>query len=512
MKKMLNFRPLVILGLSLVLGGYFWYYLFSSALASVCFCVLAAVILVSVLVSGLLKQYKLFKKLLCLVLIPFVIGVSVVSLHESWVISQKVESAKANISGEVETVYTNNNGEISSVVLDDVIIKTSNGEKIKLRGNVVVDVSYALGRENIVVGDKLALYGSYNHYYSEDNFASNVVKAAKGYSGKLYQYGNYSIIKGKGIKYKFTSFVRDSLYENMDSESASVAYAMIFGDKSTIETERRDNFSASGLAHVLAVSGLHVGFIATLFGFLIGLIIKNKYAKTGIMGILLLAYCYLCGFSASVVRATVMSIVMMLAGARGEQYDGLSALGFSACVNFAINPLCIFGAGFMLSYTVVFAIFALGSPLKFLLNKFMPSKMASSLSVSLAAWVGSMPLLIYLFGEISFFSIVFNMLMVPYVGIVFMSMCLVLMLSWVPGLNFLYVIPNFLYKILIIVVDGVADLKYMLLELSGSLAALVFLIIAILLASDYIFHKRKYLYSSLFVLCFLIVILVVAIV
>ena len=204
-----------------------------------------------------------------------------------------------------------------------------------------------------------------------------------------------------------------------------------------------------------------------------------------------------------------MSVVMMFSGCLGQQYDGLSALGFSACINFFIHPLCIFTKGFMLSYTVVFSIFTLGTPIKFLLMKIMPQKMASSLSITLSAWVGSMPLLILFFKNISFVSIVVNMLMVPYVGVVFMSMCLVLMLSWIPGAGVLYKIPNALYNVLNFVVDGVANIKNAVVGVSGALSAVVFMIIAILLASDYIFHKHKYWYSGFFVLCFFVVLLVV---
>lgn len=504
MSKLFNYRPITILSLSLVLGGCFWYYLFYSTISCVIFCIIAGLILSGILVSVIIKKVKLFKRLLCFVLIPFVVGVSVVAGCETFIIKQDVSSGFVEVYGEVEKVSLSDSGNISSVVLKDARIISVYGKTFRLRGDLLVDVSHELGCEEIVIGDSLAIQGSYSHYYKEGNLNKNYKKAKDGQSGKLYQYGNYSIIEGDGFKYSFAKIIKSALYENMDEESAGVAYAMIFGDKSTIDNSMREDFSASGLAHVLAVSGLHVGFIATLFGFLVGLVVRNKYAKTGVMAVILGLYCYLCGFSASVIRASVMCVIMFFANARGEQYDGLSALGFSACVNFVINPLCIFSIGFLLSYTVVFAIFALGTPIRFMLSKIMPMNVASSLSVSLSAWAGSMPLLLYFFGEISFFSIVINMLMLPFVGVVFMGMCMVLMLSWIPCFKFLYAVPNFLYKILNFVVDGVSSLKLMMFESVGSLVAIVFFIIAILLASDYVFHKHKYWFSGLFVLAFLI--------
>ena len=62
----------------------------------------------------------------------------------------------------------------------------------------------------------------------------------------------------------------------MNQKEASLAYSMLFGDKTLLDGKVKDNFSETGLAHVLAVSGLHVGFISLLVGFILKRIIKNK--------------------------------------------------------------------------------------------------------------------------------------------------------------------------------------------------------------------------------------------
>lgn len=501
MKRLFNIRSLVIFALSLIMGGYFYNFIFSSVVWLSVFVLLTIAIISSIIYFIIKHNKQVIKILVCFVLIPIVIGMGFVGVKQKSIYSQNISDGYYYIKGRVDVIYNNVNGDVETLKLSSVELGTTMSSFEEINGNVIVDPGYTMSLDDVFVGDTIIVGGNFNCYFAkEQSLGEKLKKTSKGNCGKLSHYGMYTIIRGDGIKYDLSKVVKSKLFNNMDADAASVAYAMIFGDKSTIDVLHQDNFSASGLAHILAVSGLHVGFIATLFGFLVGLIIKNKYAKTIIMSIVLIFYCYLCNFSASVVRASVMYIIMLIAIMKGEQYDGLTALSFSACVNLILNPLCIFTTGFMLSYGVVFSIFALGTPLKIWLSKIMPLNMASTLSVSLAAWIGSMPLLIYLFGEISFFSIVVNILMVPFVGIVFMAMFSVLMLSWIPGVNVLFVVPELLYKTLNFVVDGVASFKYATLSVVGSMTTIIFMFIALLLASDYIFHKHKYIASSFFVL------------
>ena len=120
---------------------------------------------------------------------------------------------------------------------------------------------------------------------------------------------------------KFRENVKNILFENMNYNTASIAYASIFGDKTLIDNEISDVFSISGVAHLLCVSGLHTGFLIALIYFVLRLFkIKEKYILI-ILSSILLFYCYLCSFTTSVVRATIMAIVLCSANTFGKRYD-----------------------------------------------------------------------------------------------------------------------------------------------------------------------------------------------
>ena len=122
-------------------------------------------------------------------------------------------------------------------------------------------------------------------------------------------------------------------------------------------------FVQTGTAHILAISGLHIGVVAAIFLLLVKFIpIGGKCQSAGVIG-LLMFYAFLTGGRPSVVRATIMMIVFLASFIVEKERDVLNTLSLSAMIILVYNPLNLFDIGFQLSFVCVLSIIFLNSQL-----------------------------------------------------------------------------------------------------------------------------------------------------
>lgn len=148
----------------------------------------------------------------------------------------------------------------------------------------------------------------------------------------------------------------DNLYESgITEDNAHLLSALLWGYKANIPQEMRDCFSAAGLSHILAVSGLHTGIIL----FILWLILfPLRYTRIGkvrhiITLALLWVYAFVAGLSPSIIRACIMATFVGVAALIGRRNTSLNALCGSAFIVLLIEPMQLFDIGFQLSYTAV---------------------------------------------------------------------------------------------------------------------------------------------------------------
>lgn len=152
--------------------------------------------------------------------------------------------------------------------------------------------------------------------------------------------------------------IRGEMQRLMGDESR-LAMAMLFGDQTGMAPEERAAFRKAGIAHVMAVSGLHV----TLAGMgLLSILRKLRTPKT--LRFLLVAlflgwYCWMAGFSASSLRAAVMLLAVLVGQGQGRHSDPLITLATGMTAVLLLNPLQLFSAGFVLSFSAVAGILLL---------------------------------------------------------------------------------------------------------------------------------------------------------
>lgn len=137
---------------------------------------------------------------------------------------------------------------------------------------------------------------------------------------------------------------------HMSKSSASLTGAVVLGNKQGLSDTVRKNFSKIGISHLIAVSGMHVSFISAAFqGFTKRLFISKKSASL-ICILLMLFYMGLTGFSASAVRASLLSCLVSLMALFGICHDGVTALGICGFGMLMVWPHFAFDTGMQLSF------------------------------------------------------------------------------------------------------------------------------------------------------------------
>jgi competence protein ComEC len=231
--------------------------------------------------------------------------------------------------------------------------------------------------------------------------------------------------KLRNIIASIRSRMASAIDNTVDGVEASFLKGILLGDRSDIPSEVKTSFINSGVVHVLAVSGLHVGMVALIFISVFTLLRLRRPWITLFTVVALLFYMLLTGSAPSVVRATIMATVILLAPVFQRKSDVFNSLAFSALVIFFFDAKQLFAPGFQLSFAAVGSILYFYPKIASLSARFPQwlgtNRLFDSLwklfSVSFAAQVGTFPFTVEYFGRISIISFVVNLLVIPAVGI-----------------------------------------------------------------------------------------------
>lgn len=216
----------------------------------------------------------------------------------------------------------------------------------------------------------------------------------------------------------FSRAAKEAVNHVFAPEDRGFYQAVLLGDRSELEEETKTLFSASGIAHILAVSGLHVSLIGLgLFGLLrkAGLGLRGAGLASGAV---LLFYGAVTGFGPSVYRAVFMLCCSFAAAWLGRTYDLLSAMALSLLFLLWDSPFLLFTGGLQLSYGAVAAIGLeterkkreAGEKEK---ERGLKAQIADSLSVSLSIQLVTLPMILYHYFFFPPWGILLNLIVIP---------------------------------------------------------------------------------------------------
>ncbi|HZX46072.1 MAG TPA: ComEC/Rec2 family competence protein [Clostridia bacterium] len=373
-------------------------------------------------------------------LVFFCIGVSCFALYKADAGTvQGYIGRWAKLKGRVEPVIR------EDCFLVDVDSLVVDGRDIGYRGKLMLYPSGDIG--TITVGDGVVAEGqlkiSSNKGYR--NYCRGLGAEAMIYSTPYHL--KFTGVKPFSIKYRShlaAGWIKDRLETPMiPPRQGEIMKGLLLGGRE-VDEETRQRFSAVGISHLLAVSGLHVGIIC---GVLVWLL--KKLGLTGrerfiIICALLAFFSFMVGLTPSVVRASVMMGVLMLAAAVNRKQDMLTSLSVAAFFMTVLKPYVIFSVSFQLSFLACLGI-ALFYPMFNRVFGFAGKHLSAALSITLASQVLVVPLLLRYFGSFAPVSVLVNILAVPLAGAVlwltvaYLVLCLMHIplyytIAWVNGI------------------------------------------------------------------------------
>jgi len=247
------------------------------------------------------------------------------------------------------------------------------------------------------------------------------------------------------IRYAIAKQIK-TIYNN---KTAGLLKGLLLADRSEIGYDVKEGFIKSGVIHVLAVSGLHVGFIVLILLFLLGR--SNIYLRISFTIIGLVVFMIITGMPPSVTRATIMAILLLISYLRSNKQNNFNTLALAAFLILVFDPTQIFNPGFQLSFSAVTSIFIFFPRLRILIDSHI--KVHSSirylllfLSVSLAAQLGTIPFTIYYFGKLSLISLFANVVIIPLIGFIVGLGIFTLLISLISfSLAYLFILSNELF-------------------------------------------------------------------
>lgn len=435
MKKFVNVRLPVIIALSLCCGiafGIVLYYYDLSA-AWIALSLLPAAIILG---TWVLVKRKIIKPAV-FALLPLILFVGG-ALNSFYSLGRY-----AHTEVETETEYA-----VHGIVTEKGTTKS--GEYIIIK-NITVDGNSIDGKAYVYLSDT---YGELcNVGYSVD-FFSTLEKFEPFQYGKLNSYAEEnikyrsSVFAGLQSTYGYSFFgsiragISRTLFNNLHEESAAVSYAMLTGNTKLVEADSLQSFRYGGVAHIFAVSGLHIGIIFAIVSFILNKLHINKYVSSIICLLSILFYTAVCGFALSALRASIMCAVSLLAKLTYEHYDGLNSLSLAAIIILSFSPLSLFSVGFQLSACAVGGIYCLSKCIEKCLKRIkMPKSICSSIGVSAGAQLGTMPILLSNFGYISGAGLLLNLIVLPLLSVVFVILFITTLLCTIIPAISQYIIP-----------------------------------------------------------------------
>jgi competence protein ComEC len=319
--------------------------------------------------------------------------------------------------------------------------------------------------------------------------------------------------RGNALTKAFLAFKRQAqrvIGLILPEPQAALLTGILLGVRTGIPSDLAKAFSATGTAHIIAISGFNVSIIAGLFsGLSTRLLGKRRAMPWALAGIII--YTILVGASASVVRAAIMGCLYVIATHYGRQTDALTSLVAAAALMTLLNPQTVWDVGFQLSFAATLGLIlytpVLQSWFERLLSKVLPPGAAKravemlneAFIVTLAAQITTLPLIIYHFRQLSLVTLLSNFLILPAQPGVMLwgGLATIAGLSWLPLGQVLGWVAWLFLTYTIRTVEITASFPYASLNLGHVSPSLVWLYYALLALATVLSRQEPLRHKSL---------------
>lgn len=235
--------------------------------------------------------------------------------------------------------------------------------------------------------------------------------------------------------------IRKVIDSHLSKQSSSIVKALILGERGNLDKGVITDFQKTGVIHVLAISGLHVGFIALMLQFALSLLRVPKKISMAMIILFLVFFVALVNFKAPVVRASLMMSFYYLSKFMVRPQKPLNIISLSGIVILMVQPEQLLLPGFQYSFAAVFGLIYGSDKLDKLFPyvkphgkavQFINQKIRTPFIASLSAILATLPLTWYYFGSLQIGAIIANILVIPYIALVLFLCILFLCFAWMP--------------------------------------------------------------------------------
>lgn len=360
------------------------------------------------------------------------------------------------VSGKIKEIKTDGLSDTYYITADSIV-----SSEFAYKGKIGIVIYTSAGKErknnpgntdhiylDYINGDYICMSGTVSVPDSAANpgtFDQYIYLRNKGYylciSNGTIESGNHRPYSIEGFLYGIKNRCTKIIDNSFDSESAGIVKAMLVADKSTLDKNIKKLYSENGIAHIMAISGVHVAIIGmTLYGFLRKLRIGRLISGTFSIAIIIL-YGIMTGMSSSTERAVIMLILSIAAEYFGRKTDAPTSMGFAMIIMVLGNPYVILDAGFQLSFAAITGVTVVAPQLRKLLRMFkrfikeadekkkqkhkkimrlrkMIIKLIDALVVGIASFITTTPVIIYYYYQFPPYSILINLIVIPLVSLI----------------------------------------------------------------------------------------------
>lgn len=327
------------------------------------------------------------------------------------------------------------------------------------RDKCKIQISFSLDSlaSAIRVGDELLFKGKVTKPKNRGNpeeFDEEEYLSVKGISGRSFvRSGAWKLI-GSGYSWN-SEFswgmnlrmqalrLRERILEvyrmaGLQGEPFDLLAALTLGDKSGLSRELRALYAGTGTSHILALSGMHLGFLVVVLNFLLLRYARSRMGKgMGAAAAILLVwgYTFLAGIPPSLVRAATMYSLMLLGSLWGRSGFSVNSLAATALLMLCVDPLWLYDVGFQLSFLAmlgILTVFPLLRKLPFMQWRYV-GWITQSLGISVAAQLLTVPWVVYRFGTFSTYSALATLLVSPFTALLIYCtplLCLTVGIGW----------------------------------------------------------------------------------
>jgi len=265
-------------------------------------------------------------------------------------------------------------------------------------------------------------------YVPSDRFAISLKNQKNGINEQI-----------ENARRKISDFIDEYDAPGKRKNARGVLKALIVGDRSGIPQSLQAAFNRAGVSHILAISGLHVGIVATASFFIFQWMLSffkpllwHAWTRKGaalLSFFPVVSYGLIAGMSPSTQRAVIMVTVFLMTFIFEKEQDLMNTLAIAAMLILIIHPPSLFSVSFQLSFTAVLSIIYGLSRIQIKLSDFsnngknvriarMRQKLATFVFVSLLAVFGTMPLAMFYFNQVSSVGLLANLFLIPLIGFI----------------------------------------------------------------------------------------------